>query len=143
MADGESVMNRATRRHPKFRKEFAAEQAKQPNRLTPIPKEKWPECQGEAIPIEAWRSKRFLVVLYVEPGDHIRMTINFCALGKSGGWQDGLFWEEIQQIKREIGRGEQWAVEIFPADSDLVNVANMRHIWLLDEPPLYGWRKQP
>ncbi len=134
-------MNRTTKIS---RRAFAIEQAKQPDKLTQIPKDRWPRPDAEntnvAIPIEVWRSKRFLVVLYIEPDDHTRMTINYAALGKAGGWQDGITWEEIQQAKRDIGRGEQWAVEVFPADSQLVNVANMRHIWLLDNPPEYGWR---
>lgn len=33
------------------------------------------------------------------------------------------------------------AGEVFPAESDVVNVANMRHLWLLREPPPFGWRR--
>jgi hypothetical protein len=33
-----------------------------------------------------------------------------------------------------------WAVEIYPADGDVVAVANMRHLWLLPEAPAFAWR---
>ena len=29
----------------------------------------------------------------------------------------------------------------YPADRDVVNVASLRHLWVLDEPPTYAWRK--
>jgi hypothetical protein len=34
------------------------------------------------------------------------------------------------------------AVEVYPKDSDIVNVANMRHLWLVDDKTNIGWRKK-
>jgi len=34
------------------------------------------------------------------------------------------------------------AIEIFPADMDVVNVANMRHLWVMAEPVEFAWRKK-
>lgn len=134
-------MNRGQRRHPDFKRAFAIEQAKQPRALMPVPRDLWPVSLsgGSQEPIEVWRSCHFLVVIYFERGKHLRMSVNRCQLKASGGWADEITWDKLQEIKREIGRGEQWAVECFPADIDLVNVANIRHLWLLDEPPEYGW----
>ncbi len=61
-------------------------------------------------------------------------------IGSNGRWKDKITWDELQRIKSEIGRGEQWAVELFPADSQVVNVANMRHLWLLTKPPEFRWK---
>jgi hypothetical protein len=52
---------------------------------------------------------------------------------------DGIAWEDLQRLKAEIGKGDYCAVEIYPRDRDLVNVANMRHLWLLPEVPGYCW----
>ena len=46
------------------------------------------------------------------------------------------------QVKREIGFGDWYALEIFPRDGDIVNVANMRHLWMLATPLSIGWFAQ-
>ena len=56
-------------------------------------------------------------------------------------WDDGISWDQIQEIKSLVGYGDKWAVECFPPDQEVVNVANMRHIWILNNPPEYGWHK--
>ena len=48
---------------------------------------------------------------------------------------------ELQDIKRQAGLGDYMAVEIYPKDRDIVNVANMRHLWVLRDPLQFGWRK--
>ena len=40
-------------------------------------------------------------------------------------------WAEKQRIKDELFGVERVAVEVFPARSDLVDEANMYHIWVL------------
>lgn len=57
-------------------------------------------------------------------------------------WVDNITWDELMQIKREIGLGDRDAVEIFPADKDIVNVANMRHLWVTASPVMFAWRKK-
>jgi hypothetical protein len=92
--------------------------------------------------IEVWRSREYLVQVYAEQPGIVRASINVTALdSKHGRWQDGIPWDDIQCIKREIGRGNKDAVEVYPADRDVVNVANMRHIWIFDEPLPYAWRR--
>jgi hypothetical protein len=94
----------------------------------------------EPGPISAWRSNRFLVQLFNDCGAQ-RITINRAAIDETTGrWLDGITWDEIQAIKRQIGFGDRYAVELYPADADVVNVANMRHIWLVDA-PAFAWRR--
>lgn len=137
-------MNRTERRM--FRKAFDQEQASQPWTLKQVPRDKWPKSAvasavASAVSIiEVWRSRKYLVVLYQEPCC-LRMTINRAELG-AGGWKADLTWDEIQMIKDEIGRGKQWAVECYPPESEVVNVANMRHLWLLDQEPVFGWKRK-
>lgn len=131
-------MNRYNRRL------FDAEQKKQPAKLTRVTE--WPSgfqniYNGSQQPLEVWRSQKFLVVVYGDMG-YERVTVNRCELEPNGDWKAGITWDELQKIKRDIGRGDKWAVECYPPDSEVVNVANLRHLWLLDAKPGYGWHKQ-
>jgi len=115
--------------------------AKRPARLTPIPDEEWPQADPRSkVPTACWWSRDYLVQLYAEKNGARRMSINRTTLGNDGHWLADLSWEELQRIKGECGFADACAVEIYPAERDTVNVANMRHLWLLPEPPAYGWR---
>lgn len=112
--------------------------------LTPIHRDEWPvHRQGIPYPIEAFRSRDFLVQVFDEPSG-LRMSVNRTELkGFRDGqplWRDGISWDDLQRLKSEAGYGDRWAVECYPPDGEIVNVANMRHLWLLPEAPSYGWR---
>lgn len=99
------------------------------------------ECNKPAGCLAVWRSNRFMVQLFAPCHGAQRITV--CRTGinvVTGRWLDGITWQEIQNIKRAIGFGERDAVEVYPADVDVVNVANMRHIWLVD-PVAFAWRR--
>lgn len=92
--------------------------------------------------IKAWRSRDFLCQLAECKSGHLRLSINRTVVDVTNRrWRDGITWDELMQVKRECGYGDQYAVEVFPADHDQVNVANIRHLWLLPEAPPYAWRK--
>lgn len=40
-------------------------------------------------------------------------------------------WADKQRIKNELFGSERTAVEVFPAESQLVDKANMYHIWIM------------
>ena len=113
-------------------------EAKQwPEKLVMIPRAEWPVAALALNLVEVWRSRRYLVQVYRQ-GDHERLSVCMTAI-KGGRWEDGLTWDDLQDIKRECGRGDRWAVECYPPDADIVNVANMRHLFLLDARPPFGW----
>lgn len=86
-----------------------------------------------------WGSRDHLAVLWHDQG-HDRLTINSTTLDHSTlNWDDGLTWDELQQVKNQCGYGHRWAVEVYPPAGEVINDANMRHLWLLDEAPAYGW----
>jgi hypothetical protein len=91
--------------------------------------------------MEVWRNDKHLVVVYDQDGT-IRLSILRTELAIDGGWAQGITWDDLQRLKAECGRGERWAVEVFPPDSEMVNVANIRHLFLLDEVPEFGWRRK-
>lgn len=97
----------------------------------------------ERLPDQVLRSRKYLVQLYHEdnaayPG-LIRLSICRVKLQVGGGWDDGLTWDELQNIKSEVGLGDRFAIEIYPSDEDVVNVANFRHLWVFASPLMVGW----
>lgn len=91
--------------------------------------------------IEVWRSRTFLVQIHaVRPGI-VRMSVNRAA-HDGREWMDGISWDDLQRLKRECGRGEKDASEVYPRDQDVVNVASMRHLFIFEDTLLdYAWRK--
>lgn len=106
-----------------------------------IPAPEWEKLPVDIMPREVWRNNRFLVMLYEESNNILRLSILRTELRADGHWRDGIAWEELQAIKRGIGHGETFAVEIFPKDTDAITAANIRHLWLLPEPLPFGWRR--
>lgn len=101
-----------------------------------IPKSEWPFLTAwETMPIRVWRSNDYLAVLYVQKADgNRRLTVNRTRRnGKD--WRDGITWDELQRIKNECLGEDVWCIENYPAQSELLNVCNQRHLFVLDGPP--------
>ncbi|PIJ43286.1 hypothetical protein BOM24_08950 [Tatumella sp. OPLPL6] len=109
-------------------------------RFISVPSEKWPQKLYDPRRVAVWLSHEFLVQQIAEENGVIRLTINLNYRNGNGRWQDGISWDELQQIKNAVGFSEYDAVEVYPKESDLVNVANMRHLWILPEPLPFVWR---
>lgn len=110
-----------------------------PLHLVEVPKEKWPNPHPseKSTRINVWRSRWFLVQVIEENG-RIRLSVNRTKLKSNGQWEDGITWDELQRLKRECGFGMLTAYEVYPPDMEIVNVANIRHLWICDVP--YLWR---
>jgi len=130
-------MNPITREQ---RRQLARDNAKQPLVMTLVPVQLWPANRPSNV-IESWRSRDFVAAVYQEADGVERISINRTEMNGADRWQDGITWDDMQRIKREIGRGNCYTIEIFPCDKDVVNVANMRHLWVLREPLNVGWFK--
>lgn len=121
------------------RRQLARDNAKQPIELQEVPREQWPN--QSATHLRVFRSRDFLVQEFAEnPPAAVRLSV--CRTVMAGDrWQDGITWDDLQRLKRECGYGDHDAVEVFPADADVVNVANMRHLFVLADEIPYAWRK--
>lgn len=87
----------------------------------------------------ALRNRDWLIQFFDDNGI-IRLSICRAKLDPTGTrWADGITWDELQWLKAEAGFADSWAVEVFPPDDQVVNVANMRHLWVLPGAPDYGW----
>jgi hypothetical protein len=108
-----------------------------PETLEQVSREDWPEWPwGGGEPSEVWRSRRWIVQVFstrAGSGAEERISVRRCDGSPDIGWRD------LQAIKAAIGRGAAFAVEAFPSDVDVVDVANMRHLWVIPR-PAWAWR---
>jgi hypothetical protein len=120
-----------------------AENAKWPEHLVEMPRSKWehlPQIQAKISKV--WRSRRFLVQQYEKNQGAIRLSvIKAQTSDHPGSFADGITWDELQEIKSQCGFGDCTAVEIYPPDAHVINVANMRHLWIVEIPFGFQWRK--
>jgi len=115
------------------------ENKKWPLTLKVVPKHEWPQSQPKNL-INVLRSRCFLVQIYDEKN---AARLSVCRTEVQGNrWKDNITWDELQELKRQCGYGGMCAVEIYPPDYDVVNAANMRHLWVLNESPEYMWNKK-
>ncbi len=108
--------------------------------LKKIQKKEWPSTSNmNSTPLSVWASRHFLVQVYTEANDCFRITVNSVIKDGNQNWSDHIPWDDLQNIKRAVGYGDNYAVEIYPRDLDTVNVANMRHLSVLPQPLGIGW----
>jgi len=112
-----------------------------PEKLTIVERSEFPNTGGK-LPDLAYVSRKFLVQVFFEGTPEyptlVRLSVNRVKRNQHG-WAEGITWEELQGIKREIGYAEWYGMELYPPDEKIVNVANLRHLWLLEKPLGIGW----
>ncbi len=80
--------------------------------------------------IGAWKNNHFVIQLYRQStavGDARLMMI------RRNDEQPGVSWAMKQRIKNELLGPEVVAIEVFPAESELVDDAHMYHLWTLPD----------
>lgn len=104
-----------------------------------VPRARWPR-DLKAVPEKMYRNRRFLVQIFAPARGARRLTVCRTEITRDGNYRDGITWDELQEIKSQMGFGECDAVEVYPPDRDVANVANMRHLWVLDHKLSFVWR---
>jgi len=115
-------------------RQLRRDNAKWPAVLQPVPRGDWPtdRIAGGAPRIAMLRSRAFLVQAFEEAGGVVRLSVNRTEFDeRQGRWREDIAWDDLQRLKAEAGFGDRCAVEVLPPDLDVVNVANMRHIFVL------------
>lgn len=123
------------------RRQLERENANRSQVLEPVPRETWPSSMHDERRTRVWRSARYVVQEYAEADGTVRLSINRTTLS-GNRWLDQISWEELQQIKNELGYFAHCALEIYPPLLDEVNVAACRHLWVVSEPPSFMWRRR-
>jgi hypothetical protein len=132
---------------PSQLKQMRLDNERYPDHLVEIPRDAWPSnpsadrARERLQIVKLFRSRRFIVQVHKISESMIRLTINRTEVVGTR-WKDGVSWDELQLLKRQAGYGDKDAVEVFPADRDVVNVANIRHLWVyLGEKIPFAWRR--
>ena len=114
---------------------------KSSDKLTEVNESLWPIFPPKFTkPIKVFRSKTFIVQVFKEE-NATRLSICRTSIDNDGNWEADIKWEELQDIKRQVGYGIDLAVEIYPNEANIVNVANMRHLWIMDYDLNIGWKR--
>jgi len=125
------------------RRQLVRDNAKYPLVLEEVPRAEWPKAATSNARLRVWRSRNFLVQEFIaEPPALVRLSI-MRSIATKDDWVDGITWDELQNIKLECGYGFHDAVEVYPNALDVVNVANMRHLWIMEKNALlpFAWRR--
>lgn len=118
--------------------QLKADNATFPPQLIKLDPSKWPPIPVRGI-AEVWRSSSFLLQVYLDR-EHTRLSV--CRTEIDGPrFRAEIAWDDLMMLKRECGRGDLCAIEIYPPEAEVVNVANMRHLWIVDPPP-FMWKKR-
>ena len=120
------------------RKYIDAESKKYPaNSFAEVP---LPEhLRGQNGLVKVMRSRDYLVQVYIGK-ENIRFSVNSVRIKDDGQWEEGISWDTLMSIKRHLGYGDYDAVEVYPREMDIVNVANIRHLFILNESLPFIWR---
>jgi hypothetical protein len=111
--------------------------------LEELPKSEWPPSWAalKASPVRILRSRRYLAQVHAPANGATRLTVCHAMIDREGNWLQDFSWEELMEIKGQCGFADCWAVEIFPDENEVVNVANMRHLWIVETAPAFAWRQ--
>jgi hypothetical protein len=76
----------------------------------------------------SWRDKAAIGLLETRTvGEHnVRVYADRLAIWRKDGRR--LAWEELQAVKQSVW-GDRVAVEVYPAQGDVVNLRHTRHLW--------------
>ncbi len=110
-------------------------------RLKEVAKNRWPTSDSRYLRV--FKNDKYLVQTMTDNG-FIRITVNLIEnIGTmmTPKWAEGISWDNLQNIKDSIGFKDRWCVECYPPTQDIINVANMRHLWVLEEMPKFGWKR--
>ncbi len=114
-----------------------------PDALKPVPHEDWPLFPfgvGLSRAIAVWRSRKFMVIVWDQDGTH-RLSVKRTDYDLTTRRpRADISWDDLMRLKSEAGYGHATAVELYPPEQCVVNVANMRHLFITDAPG-FMWKK--
>lgn len=96
-----------------------------------------------------WQNSRFTVIVGKADGQHVGwegMEGDFdvhLSYRRNDRSSDRITWRDVQRMKSELCGSEAEALEVYPAESRVLDGANQRHllVWRADNPnrPRYGF----
>lgn len=91
------------------------------------------------VSVMAWENEEFILGLFSFQG-YVRLSI-----WRQPGTDVGkvISWETLQTLKSLAGFGNNDAVEVYPRNQDIVNTANARHIYIMNDLLPFAMRFKP
>lgn len=97
---------------------------------TPWQEIPWSDLVAHGAPrsvTRAWRNNYFIVQCVPEAGGVTRLMV------RRNDAQPIRAWLDLQRVKNELCGPERYAVEVYPPQSQLVDDANLYHLWVFPE----------
>ena len=114
---------------------------KLPIRMKKVPERLWPQNCHDPKRKSVWQGSGYLAQVFEAENGIYRISINRVERNWDGQeWADSIPWDDLQDIKNAVGFVGMDAVEVYPKKKDVVNVAPMRHLWVMTEPLPFAWR---
>lgn len=130
---------------PELAETIKAETLKYPDHLVNVTHLNWYGEEGKRKGLkEVWASRNFRLYVFLHQDGTERLNIHRMRIDlENDTWADGITWDELQDLKRQCGRGSRLAVEVFPKDEDIINIGNVRHLWIVDETKIpFVWARK-
>jgi hypothetical protein len=71
--------------------------------------------------------------------EEVRRRLRAAVSVEGDDWAVGISWDSLLDIKRHLGYSDEYVIEVYPREVDLVNATAMRHLWVLPVPLDIGW----
>ena len=78
--------------------------------------------------VSVWKNNIYLVQVY-HRAHGCDVALQLAVRRHDEG--DGIGWDDLQRIKNEVVGDERIAIEVYPAQGDVIDQANMRHLFVL------------
>lgn len=122
-------------------RQFTRENKGRPLHLVEVPRAEWTErmtlhafAPTGSIAVQVFQSREFLLVVWDQAGTTRLSVMRTDFDIRTRHQRADITWDDLQRLKSEAGFGDATAVEIYPPDKRVVNVANMRHLFIVDAP---------
>lgn len=99
---------------------------------------------GLPMPLRLYVNSRYTVLVYRAPVGDGWPSMTWLSIRRNDR-EHVRDWRDLQRIKCEIVGPENEAVELFPAESRLVDTSNQFHLFVLDDPAArfpFGWTQR-
>lgn len=133
-------MSKKVKLHSRDRLRAKKHRLQYPQELTEVNPEEYRDFNHPLIPNRVFISRKWLVQIFIRSDAVIRLSVN-STKRHNNRWVDGISWDELMEIKRQCGYGDRFAVEVYPEDNHVINVANLRHLWILPQRLDFAWEK--
>ena len=82
--------------------------------------------------VAGWCSRHFIATLFQYVDGTKRLNIHRAKIDPDTyRWVGDITWDELMEVKRQCGYGNEFAIEIFPEDENIIDTDNVRHLWII------------